>query len=79
VPVRVPVAWGVKMTLIEQVALAPKLVEQVVDDTLKSPVVEMEMPVSATACALVKVNAFAGLLVPTFSAGKVWLTGVNLA
>jgi len=48
VPVRVPVACGVNTTLILQFALAAKLVVQVVVETLKSPVVETTMPVSAT-------------------------------
>lgn len=79
VPVRAPVAVGVNTTLIVQADLAPKLVPHVVVETLKSPVVEIAMPVSATVCSLVSVNTFAGLLVPTFSVANVALAGVSLA
>lgn len=79
VPLRVPVAEGVNTTLIVQLVLAPKLVVQVVEETLKSPVAEIEIPVSDTACSLANVNTFAGLLVPTFSVGNVAVTGVSLA
>ena len=64
-PVLVPVAVGVNTTLILQLALAAKLAVQVVVETLKSPVVEIAIPVSATLCLLVSVNTFAGLVVPT--------------
>jgi len=64
VPVLVPVAVGVNTTLMVQLDLAARLVVQVVADALKSPVVEIEMPVSATLCLLASVNTFAGLLVP---------------
>jgi hypothetical protein len=79
VPVRFPVAEGVNTTLMLQGALAPRLAVQFVVETLKSPVVEIEIPVSNTACSLVSVNTFAGLLVPTLSIGKFAVTGVNLA
>jgi hypothetical protein len=79
VPVLVPVAVGVNTTLIVQGVLAARLVPHVVVETAKSPVVEIAMPVSATVCSLVRVNTFAGLLTPTFSAVKVALTGVSLA
>jgi hypothetical protein len=69
----------VNTTLMVQLDLAARLVVQVVADTLKSPVVEIAMPVSATLCLLASVNTFAGLLVPTFSAGNVLLVGVNVA
>jgi len=59
--------------------LAARLVEQVVAETLKSPVVAVEMPVSATLCLLARVNTFARLVVPTFVAGNVLLPGVNVA
>ena len=67
-PVLVPVIVGVKVTLILQLALATRLVVQVVEETLKSPLVEITMLFSATFCLLVSVNTFAGLVVPTFSA-----------
>ena len=67
-PVLVPVAVGLKTTLILQAVLAARLVVQVVVETLKSPVVEIAMPVSATLCLLASVNTFAGLVVPTVRA-----------
>lgn len=79
VPVRAPVAVGVNTTLIVHFALAAKLVVHVVVETLKSPVVEIAMLVSATVCSLVRVNTFAGLLVPTFSVANVALVGVSFA
>ena len=48
-------------------------------ETLKSPVVTIEIPVSATLCLLASVNTFAALLVPTFVTGNVLLAGVNVA
>lgn len=48
VPVRVPFAVGLKTTLILQLAFAAKLLVHVVDETLKSPVVEITILVSAT-------------------------------
>jgi hypothetical protein len=79
IPVLVPVAVGVNTTLIVHIALAARLVEQVVAETLKSPVVEIVMPVSATACLLVRVSVFAGLLVPTFSDANFSVAGVSVA
>jgi hypothetical protein len=66
-------------TLILQAVLAARLVEQVVVETLKSPVVPIAMPVSATLCLLDSVNTFAALVVPTVTAAYVALTGVNVA
>jgi hypothetical protein len=79
VPVLVPVAVGVNVTLILQLALAARLVVQVVEETAKSPVVEIAMLVSATFCLLVSVNTDAGLLVPTFSVGNFFVAGVSVA
>ena len=78
-PVLVPVCVGVKVTLIMHLLLADRLVVHVVADTAKSPVVEIAMPVSATVWLLVKVNVFAGLVLPTTCAGYVALAGVNAA
>ena len=78
-PVLVPLAVGVNTTLIVQLDVAPRVVEHVVADTLKSPVVVIVMPVSVTFCLLARVNTAAGLLVPTGSAGKVLVKGVSLA
>jgi len=79
IPVLVPVAVGVNTTLILQLAFAARLVVQVVVETLKSPVVEITMLVSATVCLLVRVNTVAGLATPTFSDGNFLVTGVNVA
>jgi hypothetical protein len=59
--------------------LAARLAVHVVAETLKSPVVEIAILVSATSCLLASVNTFAGLLTPTFSAGNVLLAGVSVA
>ena len=67
-PVLAPVAVGVKTTLIVQLVLAARLVVQVVVETLKSPVVEIVMPVKAAVCLLASVNTLAALVVPTFCA-----------
>lgn len=78
-PVRVPVCVGVKTTLIVQLVLAARLVEQVVLETLKSPVVPIEMLVRATFCLLARVKAFAALVVPTFCEAYTRLVGDNVA
>lgn len=67
-PVNVPVAAGLKTTLILQLVLAARLAVQVVVEILKSPVVEIAMPVSATLCLLARVNTLAALVVPTVCA-----------
>lgn len=79
VPVRVPVFVGVKTTLTVHLDFAARLVEQVVAETAKSPVVEIKMLVSATLCLLESVNTLAGLLVPTFSVENVAVAGVSVA
>lgn len=78
VPVLTPTAVGVNTTLMVHFVLAARLVEQVVAETLKSPVVPIVMPVRATFCLLVRVNTLATLVVPTIVIGKVLLTGVNV-
>jgi hypothetical protein len=78
-PVLVPTAVGVNTTLMVQLDSALRLLVQVVVETLKSPVVDMLMPVSATACLLASVNTFAGLATPTGSEVNVAATGVSLA
>ncbi len=79
VPVRGPVCVGVKITLILQRDFAARLDAHVVAETLKSPVVEIAMPVSATLCLLERTNTLAGLALPTFSVGNVAFTGVSVA
>ncbi len=78
VPVSVPVCVGWKTTLIVQLAFAARLEEQVVDETLNSPVVEIEIPVSSTVCLFDSLNAFAALVVPTAVFGNFALAGVNV-
>jgi hypothetical protein len=77
-PVLVPIAVGVKTTLILQLVLAARLAPQVVEETLKSPVVEITMLVSVTLCLLVRVNVFGRLVVPTVVPGNVTLAGANV-
>ena len=64
-PVLDPLAVGLNTTLILQLASAARLDPQVVVETAKSPVDEIEIPVSALAVLLVKVNVLAALVVPT--------------
>lgn len=78
-PVRVPLATGVKVTLIVHLPLAGRLVPQVVAETAKSPVGKIVIPSSCTDCSLVRVKVFGGLVVPTFRAGYVAEVGVNIA
>ena len=47
-PFLVPIAVGVKVTLMVHVLLAARLVVQVVADTAKSPVVEIAMLLNGT-------------------------------
>ena len=68
VPVLVPVAVGVKVTLILHEVFAARLVPQPVVETAKSPVVVIVMPVSAPLCLFASVNTFAVLVTPTFVA-----------
>ena len=79
VPVLVPVAFGVNTTLIVHLDLAARLLVQVVAETLKSPVVEITMPVSATACLFERVSVFAGLVAPTCSVANFSVAGVRVA
>jgi hypothetical protein len=78
-PVRVPLAAGVKVTLIVHLPLAGRLVPQVVAETAKSPLVEIEIAFSDTDCSLVSVKIFGGLVVPTFRAGYVPDAGASTA
>jgi len=79
VPVLVPVAVGLNTTLIVQCVLAAKLVVQVVDKVLKSPVIELAMLLRARVWLLVRVNTLAALVVPTVCEANVALVGVNVA
>ncbi len=79
VPVNVPVCVGENTTSMVQLALEVKVLPHVVDETLKSPVVEIEMFLSWTFWLLVSLNAFAALFDPTLVFEKVALAGVSTA
>jgi hypothetical protein len=79
VPVLVPIAVGVNTTLMVQVPPGATLDPQNVEDTLKSPVVEIETPVSVVLRLFLSVNTFAGLVVPTVWDAYFALAGVNVA
>lgn len=67
VPVLVPVAVGLNTTLIVHLVLAAKLVVHMVEETLKSPVVEITMLFSVALRLFIKLNTLAVLVVPTNS------------
>ena len=75
VPVRVPPAVGVKVTLTVQLAPAARLLPQLLLCE-KSPLVVMELNVTAPAVSLVAVTVLAALLVPTFCDANVRVVGV---
>ena len=68
VPVLVPVAVGLNTTSMVHLPLPANVVVQVVEETAKSPVLEMTMLLSVAFRLLVNVNTLAALVVPT-----VWL------
>ena len=76
VPVRVPPAVGVKVTLTVQLAPAARLPPQLLVCE-KSPLVVMELNVTAPAVSLVAVTVWAALLAPTFCEANVRLVGVT--
>jgi hypothetical protein len=76
-PSRVPVAVGLNTTLIVHFVFAARVVEHVVEDSLKSPVVEITMLLIAELRLFVSVNTFATLVVPTVCDANVALVGVN--
>ena len=65
VPVLVPFWVGVNVTLMVQLPIADTVDPHVVEDTAKSPVVEIKTPVSVTLWLFLRVNVFGGLVVPT--------------
>jgi hypothetical protein len=77
-PVLVPVSVGVNVTPIVHFALAARLVPHVVADTVKSPAVEIAMPVSVSVWLFVRVNVFDLLVVPTFCLPYLALAGVSV-
>lgn len=79
VPVAVPTPVGVNTTSIVQLALEVSIGSQVVEETLKLPVVEIEMFLSIMFWLLLSLNAFAALVVPTTVVGNLKVAGVNVA
>ena len=79
VPVRAPACVGLKTTLIVQLEPPARLDPQVVPAIAKSPVVDAEIPVSATLCLFLSVNVFAALVPPTTVFAKLALAGVSVA
>ena len=73
-PVRPPCLVGVKVTLIRQLALATTELPQLFV-WAKSPLAEMPVMFSVALPVLVKVTAFAALVVPTVCFAKVRLAG----
>ncbi len=67
------------MTSIVHLDFAPRVDPQVLEEMLKFPVVEAEIPVSGALSLLVRVNFFAALLVPALVVGNFALTGVKVA
>ena len=79
VPVVVPVEVGVKTTSMLHVAFEVSCAPHVVEETLKSPVVEITMLLRIMLWWLSSLNAFAALVVPTFVFANVAVAGVNVA
>jgi len=69
----------VNVTLIVQLALEVRVAWQVVEETLKSPVVEIMTFLRSTFWLFLSVNVFVALFVPTFWGAYVALAGVNVA
>src|SRR6202007_1156019 len=78
VPVRVPEAVGVKVTLMVQFAPAARELPQL-SVSEKSPLAEILVIVKVAVPVLVSVTAFAALLVPTVWLAKVSEVGERLA
>src|SRR5580700_2591133 len=76
VPARVPVAVGEKVTLMVQLLPSVSLAGQSLVSA-KSPVTVMLVTFSGVAPGLLTVTTCAALVVPTFRAAKVRLSGVN--
>src|SRR5438552_7431833 len=74
VPVRVPPAVGVNVTLTVQLAPAARLLPQLLLCE-KSPLAVMDLNVTAPAVSLVAVTVWAALLVPTFCEANVRRVG----
>ena len=78
VPVLVPVWVGLNTTLMVQLDFPANVAPQVVDCTLKSPVVEIEMLPNVPDCLLCSVKVLAALVDPTKVAANVALAGVKV-
>lgn len=78
VPVRDPLATGLKVTVTVQLAPAAREVPQA-SDCEKSPLVEKPVRVNAAVPVLVRITSCAVLLVPTFWLAKLRLAGDNFA
>ena len=78
VPLRVPTAVGVKVTVMEQFWPAPRDAPQVLF-SLKSPEIEMREMLRATCPIFVSVTACGGLVCPTTVSGKDRLVGLRVA
>jgi hypothetical protein len=72
-----PAIVGVKVTSIVQLLAGFRLVPQVVDDTAKSPIVEIAMLLTAFRSLLIKVKVLGALAVLTNCSGNVTAAGVR--
>jgi hypothetical protein len=72
-----PAIVGVKVTSIVQLLAGFRLVPQVVDDTAKSPIVEIAMLLTAFRSLLIKVKVLGALVVLTNCSGNVTAAGVR--
>ena len=79
VPVRLPVAVGLKVTLTVQEAATARLAGHGLFETAKSPEAVMEESVTAWLPELAMVNVCALLVVPTVCAGKVREVGLRVS
>ena len=78
-PFVMPVAVGLKTTLIVQCVFFNRVLLQVVVETAKAPLVEMLMLFKVTFRSLVKVNVLGRLVAPTFVLANVALVGASFA
>jgi len=79
VPVRVPVAVGVKVALMVQLAPAARLGGQLLEGAPKSPLTEIDHMVMAPLPVLVSVRVWGELIVPTGSLPNVRDEGLRTA
>jgi hypothetical protein len=79
VPVAVPTPVGVNTTLMVQVAEDVSSVPQVVEETLKLPVVDITRFLRTVLWLFFSLNTFAALDFPISVDGNVWVAGVSAA